>query len=154
MNPARIAHFVTLALLAAPATACHGRPAPEPGRDDTGTPTAPAPTPPPASPAPRDAVNTPKHRLDLTLSPDTPTPIPGLDLTATLVAAERLRLADPHKGVAHDDRAVIRLERADAPPVELVFDPSKRVHVIDGISYAVFGGTVLSIFPPGVPVRP
>lgn len=93
-------------------------------------------------------------RLDVTLRPDIPHAIPALDLTVTLLRAERLRLRDGQKGITHADSASIRFERPGEPPVTFEFGAGERVHVFDRHSFAVFGGTELTIFPPGVPVIP
>lgn len=98
--------------------------------------------------------NTLDRRLDLELRPDVATVIAALDLTVTLVSAERLRVGDAERGVAHVDRVVVRFERGGEAPVEVVFGRGQRVHRLYGVGFAVFGGTVLSVFPPGVHVMP
>lgn len=95
-----------------------------------------------------------QHDADLELRPDVATVIAALDLTVTLISAERLRVGDAERGVAHVDRVVVRFERGGEAPVEVVFGRGQRVHRLYGVGFAVFGGTVLSVSPPGVHVMP
>jgi hypothetical protein len=105
-----------------------------------------------------DAAPALTSRLDLELEIGESTPIPELGATATLLSADRVRVE--HKGgIGHRDRAVIRFERpGEDPPgrntIEEQFGPEVRVKTVYGHSMAVFGGKVLSIFPPGDPVIP
>ncbi len=92
-------------------------------------------------------------RLDIELEVGEPMPIPALGATATLLKADRVRVE--HKGgIGHQDRAVIRFERPGEEGIEKQFGPDVRVKTVYGHSMAVFGGQVLSIFPPGDPVIP
>ncbi len=152
-------------LIALTLLGCNGRPSPKaqpaPG-PDAGVPhTNAAATARPLTPSRRDAaparsepMKALETRLDLTLRPGESRAIEALDLTVTLLGAERLRLRDGQGRTAHADTASLRIERAGQPDRTLDFGPGGRAHVVDGHTFAIFGGTVLSVFPPGMPAIP
>lgn len=93
------------------------------------------------------------NRLDIELEAKTPTAIDQLGATATLLSAEQLAIR--YKGsIGHKRRVVIRFEKPGEAPQDVTFGPDKQVATVYGYQMAVFGGTVLSIFPPGQPPMP
>jgi hypothetical protein len=106
-----------------------------------------------AAPMPTTPAAPIDKRTDLDLKEGQPTRVDALGLTITLVSAERLQIE--HKGgIGHQDRVVVRFEAAGQPPQEVTFGPGERVKQLYGHAMAVFGGTTLSIFPPGQPAMP
>jgi len=93
-------------------------------------------------------------RVDINLELDEPTPIPGWDVTVTLLDARRVSVSHPRLRWAHSYTAVMRFEREGEDPVELTFGHGSRVHTLYDHGLALFGGTTLSVFPPGVTVYP
>ena len=96
----------------------------------------------------------PIQRLDLTLTVDKPVDLAGTPYRATLLRSERVMIPRAGGGMDHRDRSVIRFEREGTPPVDLTFGPEGIVHPLGDVKVAVFGGQVLTVFPPGEPVRP
>jgi hypothetical protein len=135
---------------------CSGQSGAEPVRPAPTTSSQPKPTQTatPASAQPKgSAVKTLAQRVDLTLRPDVPVEIPGVGLTVRLLSAKQVRLLDPNKGAVNDSEAVIEVVGAGAPQV-LRFGRGQRTHAVADHTLAVFGGTVLTVFPPGAEVMP
>lgn len=103
--------------------------------------------------AQRAPMTTVSSRIDLELTRNEPASIEPLGVTATLLSAEKVRIE--HKGgIGHQDRVVIRFEKDGQPARDVTFGAGSRVVKLFGHEMAVFGGTVLSIFPPGQPAMP
>lgn len=95
-----------------------------------------------------------RQRVDVKLTLDKPTMVPGWDVVATLIDSRRLLVKDPHRKWAHVDASVIRFQRGADEPIELSFGREGRVHTLYGHQVAVFGGATLTVFPPGVEAWP
>lgn len=103
-----------------------------------------------AGPAPRAL----DRRLELVLAVNVPVEIEPLGLTVTLIDAYHTTRRHPVRGFMHTNVAVIRFERAGEAPFDVRFGQERDNHTLFGHGFAVFGGTQLSVFPPGMPIDP
>lgn len=94
------------------------------------------------------------ERIDIELPFDEPVEIDALGLTVTLLSARSRRATDPSHGWVHGRQAVVRFERRGEAPFDVTFGPRRDTYELFGHDFAIFGGTELSIFPPGVPAYP
>lgn len=136
--------------------ACSGRPAEAPAatreaaamdggpREDDGAP-------------PDAAQNGPSmldERLEFVLKTHVPAEIPQLGLKVTLLEAFQTVGRGSGGRWSHGDRLLIRFERAGEAPLDVRFGSGQRVHTLFGHEFAVWGGTQLSVYPPGMPADP
>lgn len=94
------------------------------------------------------------ERLELILETNAPVEIARLGLTVTLLEAYRTTSRRPGGGWSHGDMAKIRFERPGEAPLDVRFGKGQRVHTLFGHGFALWGGTQLSVYPPGEPITP
>lgn len=93
------------------------------------------------------------ERLEFILRTNSPVEIAPLGLKVTLLEAVETVSRSGGRW-SHGDRLLIRFERADETPLDVQFGSQKRVHMLFGHDFAVWGGTQLSVYPPGMPPDP
>ena len=95
-----------------------------------------------------------EERLEFDLRTKIPVEIAPLGLKVTLLEAFQTVSRRPGGRWSHGDRLLIRFERVGEAPLDVRFGSGQRVHALFGHEFAVWGGTQLSVYPPGMPADP